>query len=95
MTFGATLRAARLGAGTTLAELAGAVGVSVAYLSDVELGRRGPMSPERVVAAARVLGVQKAVLLRAAVAGTRRAVLVVRTAQERDEAVAILARWYP
>ena len=54
--FGEALREARIGAGLRQADVAAVLGVSVAYLSDVERGRRAPLAQERVCLAARLLG---------------------------------------
>lgn len=64
--FGTQLREARIRAGLTLGDVAGAIGVSVPFLSDVELGRRGPLSPERITIAAQELGIDPTQLLAAA-----------------------------
>lgn len=63
MHFGAALRMLRLDAGVTLAELAGQIGVSSAYLSRVEHGHDAPPTPDRLVAIARALDVPPLVLL--------------------------------
>ncbi len=66
--FGAMLRDRRERANRTLGALARHLGVSTPFLSDVELGRRLPLSPDRVVRAAEFIGVDAEMLLAAAVA---------------------------
>ena len=63
MHFGAALRMLRLDAGVTLADLAGQLGVSSAYLSRVEHGHDPAPTPDRLVAIARILDVPPLVLL--------------------------------
>ncbi|MBC8068817.1 MAG: helix-turn-helix domain-containing protein, partial [Deltaproteobacteria bacterium] len=55
MHFGATLKLLRLDAQVSLRELAGHVGVSVAYLSRVEHGHDPPPTPDRLAAIAQRL----------------------------------------
>lgn len=55
--FGASMRMLRQDAGCSLRDLAGAVGVSPAYLSRVEHGHDAPPTPERLRSIATVLGV--------------------------------------
>lgn len=57
LTFGSLLRDRRTAAGLTLGALAKILGISVPYLSDVELGRRNPFDPERMRALAVAIGV--------------------------------------
>jgi len=66
--FGPLLRDARAGKGVTLGALAAELGVSVPFLSDVELGRRAALSNERILAAAKALGIVPTDLLAAAAA---------------------------
>lgn len=54
-TFGERLRAARQSAGKSLRDVAMELGCSVPYLSDVERGRRGPLSGDKLEMVARVL----------------------------------------
>lgn len=56
MTFGQRLRTARENARLTLRETAREAGISVSYLSDIELGKRG--IPEALDALATALGLQ-------------------------------------
>lgn len=53
--FGQMLRKLREGAKVSLGQLARTLGVTTPYLSDVELGRRGPLTKERIDQAAGVL----------------------------------------
>lgn len=55
--FGSYLRGERERAGMSQAALAQRLGVSAAYLGDVELGRRAALSEERLLAAAEALGI--------------------------------------
>ena len=54
--FGNLLRDLREATGASMGTLAKAIGVSVAYLSDVELSRRPPLTAQRIDAAAAALG---------------------------------------
>lgn len=54
--FGSALRAARRAAGLTLEQVAARLGVSVPYLSDVELGNRSPLADERIAEVAAIVG---------------------------------------
>src|SRR3712207_2861607 len=56
-TLGKRVRSARLAIGMSLRDFARTMGVSAAYLSDVEHDRR-TLSPDRIAQAARVLGIQ-------------------------------------
>lgn len=62
MHFGASLRLVRVAAGWSLRDLAGAVGVSPAYLSRVENGHDAPPTPDRLAAIAGALAVSPALL---------------------------------
>lgn len=64
MTFGQTLRAARHN--TTLGQVSRRVGLSVPYLSDIELDRRHPPSDERIADIASAIGCDPLPLLVAA-----------------------------
>ena len=55
-TYGAYIARRRSSVGLTLVKVAGAVGVSVAYLHDVEHGRRGPLGADREAKLVDVLG---------------------------------------
>ena len=64
--FGPLLRESRERRSVTLSGLARVLGVSAPFLSDVERGTRGPLSPEAISKAARYLQVSKFELVRAA-----------------------------
>lgn len=55
MAFGNALRQMRVDAKVTLGQLAELLGVSISYLSDVETGRRPPLSNERIEKAGRFI----------------------------------------
>jgi PTS system nitrogen regulatory IIA component len=63
MAFGPALRVLRLAAGASLRDVAGAVGVSSAYLSRVENGHDPAPTPDRIIGIASALGVPPALLL--------------------------------
>ena len=84
--FGKALRAARLNWGLTLREVAEHLGVSIAYLSDVEAGRRAPLTPERVKSVARFL---KAPRLIGAAARSRMTLDLSDLSPEQRELVAL------
>ncbi len=64
--FGELLRRRREEAKVSMGKLARHLTVSVPYLSDVERGRRTPLTPERITKAAEVLGANPNELLAAA-----------------------------
>lgn len=64
--FGDMLRDQRKRAQKSMGDLARHLGVSVTYVSDVELGRRAPFAPERIISTGAYLGVDPAPLLAAA-----------------------------
>ncbi|MBX6423334.1 helix-turn-helix transcriptional regulator [Thermosulfurimonas sp. F29] len=64
--FGVALREARKHAGLRLSDVAGMMGWSVVYLSDIERGRRNPPAPEKIVKLAEILKIPAGVLLEAA-----------------------------
>lgn len=64
--FGDLLRKARRKADKTLGDLAGLLGVSVVFLSDVERGNRKPLSNERIVKIAAFLRTDPAEMMEAA-----------------------------
>lgn len=64
--FGELLRKVRVDAQRSLGEVARHLGVSVVYLSDVERGRRGPLSLQKIIDAASFLGVRPLPLLKSA-----------------------------
>ncbi len=66
--FGALLRNIRFEAGKSLGEVAGVLGVSIPYLSDVERGNRAPLTADRIHHVARYLSTNPSPLLAAAAA---------------------------
>jgi antitoxin HigA-1 len=72
LTFGALLRAIRLGEGATLDAFAAQLGETKQHLSDIERGRRG-VSVERAAAWAKVLGYHGGQFVELAVQGQLRA----------------------
>ena len=64
--FGDALRKARRKDGKTLSDLAGLLGVSIVYVSDVERGNRKPLSNDRILKAARFLHTDSEPLMLAA-----------------------------
>lgn len=64
--FGETLRRRRQKSGVTLLQLANELGWSVAYVSDIERGRRDPPGDHFVRKAARMIGCNEEELLEAA-----------------------------
>jgi transcriptional regulator with XRE-family HTH domain len=64
--FGTVLKAARRKTGKTLGDVADAVGVTAAYLSDIERGNRLPLAPDRISLAAKFLSLDENYLLAAA-----------------------------
>lgn len=65
--FGKLLREERQKAKKTMGELGRHLGVSVPFISDVELGRRPPLSVDRIKLAAEYFGIDPQPLLAAAV----------------------------
>jgi transcriptional regulator with XRE-family HTH domain len=68
LTFGAHLRAIRLGEAWSLAAMGKTLGVSAPHLSDIEHDRR-TVSPERAAAWAKALGYDQAQFVQLAVQG--------------------------
>ena len=66
-TFGPLLRAARVRAGTSLRKLAAQLGLSIGYLSLVELGENHPLKEADIKRAAAFLGADERELLAAAI----------------------------
>lgn len=64
--FGTLLRRLRTDAEKSMGELARHLKVSVTYVSDVELGRRAPLTREKILSAAEFLGASPDRLLAAA-----------------------------
>lgn len=91
--FGVALRDARTRAGKSQGDVAKFLSVSVTYLSDVENGRRAPLTRERLMQVARYLDVDAAFLLKASGAWHGEIGLPVLDAH-RDEVAALLSvRW--
>ena len=65
--FGALLAESRLSAGASQDALALELGISRAYISDLELGRRGPLNPDAIERAGIFLGVDPRDMRRAAI----------------------------
>lgn len=66
LVFGALLRRLREERGASLRALAKALRISAPFLSDVELGKRGPLDPDRVRRAEVLLESETGKLMRAA-----------------------------
>ena len=66
MLFGEIIREARQGAGLSLEKLAGRLGVTKVYVSDVERGMRKPFTQPRIEKVASILGLDAEELSRAA-----------------------------
>jgi transcriptional regulator with XRE-family HTH domain len=64
--FGRLLRTKRTKAGKSMLQVADLLGVSVAYISDVERGRRSPLRADRIEEVAKYLHVDAAELAAAA-----------------------------
>ena len=64
--FGDALRKRRREAGKTLSDVAGVLGVSVVYVSDVERGNRRPFDSVRIIKLAKYLKADAAPLITAA-----------------------------
>lgn len=64
--YGQLLRGLRKEAGLTMGDIALLLGLSIAYVSDVELGNRAPFDKERNLKIAARLGIDADVLLAAA-----------------------------
>src|SRR5690606_34136955 len=94
VTFGETLRRCREQAKKTMGALARELGVSPAYLSDVERGNRPPLVEERLKKAARFLDVEPETLIAAAVAerGTIR-LNADRGEHQLEAGVALMRTW--
>lgn len=93
-TFGQALRAARLDAGQTQAQLAQALGLSAAYISDIEHQRRNPLSREDILKAAATLSCDPGELLKAAALDRGEVTLPLGpTDAHRDLALSLAARW--
>lgn len=92
--FGSELRRIREAAGIPLSQFARSLGVSAAYLSDVELGNRQPFDAERIGQVARLLDVN-ASDLKVLAAETRGAfILEPVTAAHQRTGRALMRRWH-
>lgn len=94
--YGELLRELRKQKRKTLSDIAQPLGVTVAYVSDVELGRRNPLSREQTLVVAELLEVDPMQLLRAAVSTRQRLeVDLSRTGAVGVEHAAALQREWP
>jgi transcriptional regulator with XRE-family HTH domain len=92
-TFGRLLRSVRERAHRSIGDLARHLDVSVVYVSDVEKGRRAPLTLPRILAAAEFLGVDPEQLVAAAAKSKGAFVLDAETASpKRMEVGAALMR---
>lgn len=92
--FGTYLRKTRLKKGVTLRQLAERLGCSEPYLSDVEHGRRSPLTDSRIHQAASLLGVEPTELrLKAAVSRGKFKLPVKVSAKHDDLAVRLSMLW--
>jgi len=93
-TFGEMLKTARKNAQKTLGEVARHIGVSVSYLSDIELGHRAPPT-DKIVKLSDFLGADAEVML--ALAASKRGAFELAADQERPRAMQVAAalarRW--
>ncbi len=64
--FGDALRRRRREAGKTLSDVAGVLGVSIVYVSDVERGNRRPLDSERIIKVSKYLDSDPGPLIQAA-----------------------------
>lgn len=95
-TYGELLRELRKQKRKTLGDVARALDVTVAYVSDVELGRRNPLAREQTLIVAELFEIDATELLRAAVATRRRLELdLSKTGAAGVEHAATLAREWP
>lgn len=94
--FGPALRTARLEKGVRLRDLSKKLDVRLSYLSDVERGRRDPLSNDRIRVLADYLDVAFMPLLEAATRDRGRVILTLGEddTEDRVQAAALLsARW--
>lgn len=89
--FGRFIREKRSEQGLSLNDVAEKIGVSVAYVSDVERGQRAPFDPIRFEGLSEILGVSVVVLEEKALL-TRGVLLHVGERLEEQEAALALAR---
>jgi transcriptional regulator with XRE-family HTH domain len=89
--FGALFREIREDLGLSMGQVARHLGVTVTYVSDVELGKRTPFTNERILQACRLMNVNPAPLI--AAAGKCRGFFEIKpTTQRHLEVGAALAR---
>lgn len=62
-TFATQLRLSRLHSGLTLAEVGASCGLSGGYIANIEHGRKGPPSVDKVASMARAMGAKPALLV--------------------------------
>jgi len=92
--FGTYLRKVRMGRGVTLRELANHLGCSDPYLSDVELGRRAPLTDARIHQAAKFLRVEPVKLRVKAAISRGKFTLPTKVSVRHDEmAVRLAMAW--
>lgn len=92
--FGKLLRTARQQSGQSLRVLAAHLGVSVPYLSDVERGRRDPLTFDRIYKAAEFLNQDSSVLIRTALRSKSSFELSTNVSEAALEtAVTLIKRW--
>jgi transcriptional regulator with XRE-family HTH domain len=96
--FGELFRQERKRSGKRLGDVAGALGVAVTYLSDVERGTRPPLNADRIKVATAFMGTSTdtySQLLRAAARQQGSFALVVPDTEEGQAAAAALQRIWP
>jgi transcriptional regulator with XRE-family HTH domain len=93
--FGPALRAIRELKNVRLLELSDRLGVSLPYLSDVECGRRDPLSDDRIKQVAEYLNADPLPLLEFATKERGRVVLDVGKSDQRINTATLLSIWWP
>ena len=92
--FGQVLREVRINAGKTQGDIASLLGISVPYVSDIEHGKRNPLSRERIEQVAAFLGCDAAALHHAAALDRGEVTLPLGpTEAHRSLALSLAARW--
>jgi len=94
--FGELLRQARTKAGRTMGDLAEHLGVSVAYVSDVERGTRAPLTAQRLARAVELLEIEDPDALVIAAAQSRGAFELEATdvsAKAKEVGAALMRGW--
>ncbi len=92
--FGSFLRKTRTKKNVTLRDLARHLGCSDPYLSDVELGRRPPLTDTRIHQAAKFLGIEPAELRKKAAISRGKFTLPTKVSAKHDElAVRLSMAW--